>query len=406
MEVAALRPCGRQATPLSTYLLSAHYLLPKGSDGTVTVTTRWVRGVSICSHGARARPRAVSPCGTCHTMKHVHLVDVLGGRLKPAAKEAARLPERQNAAALKRTQSAPCVGAGSSSILSSPTKVRTWERGHHRAPPASAARMVRRQLTASSAAIKCPSPAPQDLIARENWLDYMDELQQKREATERRQQRSMESEVNTLEAQLDALFLMTSDDAFINRRDRDTLLRLVADMRKLDGSLEKSPLADPVVLHSEQSHEPFRSHTSLDVLASRTLTFAHKRERLHTRTSHRMATPPPQPALSTPPEPAPIRPNASTIIDEYRQHQALRERAVHRRMTSQFHLGLVQKLHTEQQQRVAERAEKHKANATLREAKGPPQHTRYRRPSSRGSFARTPTFVLRRLAQDGGPDGV
>ena len=333
-------------------------------------------------------------------MKHVHLVDVLGGRRKPAAKEAASLPESQNAVALKRAQSAPCVATGSSSLLSSPTKVRPWKRGPHRAPPASPALMVRRQLTASNAAIKYPSPGPPVLIARENWLDHMDELQQKREATERRQQRSMESEVNTLEAQLDALFLMTSEYAFINRRDRDTLLRLIADMRKLDGSLEKSPLADPVVLHSELSHEPFRSHKSLDVLASRTLTFAHKRERLQKRISHRMATPPPQPVLSTPPGPAPIRANADT------QKQALRERAVHRRMGSQFHLGLVQKLHAEQQQRAAERAEEDKAKAALREAEGPPQRTRYRRPSSRGSLERTPTFVLRRLAQDGDPDGA
>ena len=105
---------------------------------------------------------------------------------------------------------------------------------------------------------------------------------------ERQLQKRTADEAIMLSAQLDALMVMTSGDAFINKNDQGTLLRLLSGMRALRMPFEKSPLSEPVVVVGEIARfrsKSFRNvaqedtsgsrNPVVDAQVSRTLSFAH-----------------------------------------------------------------------------------------------------------------------------------
>lgn len=193
------------------------------------------------------------------------------------------------------------------------------------------------------------SAASLELIELQNMM-----WQLKNDVRERKLHRRILSEMDTLDAQLDSLYVMRCKDVFINPVDRKTLLGMLSRLRKIGGPLEPSPLTDPVIADGEQ-RELFRirpkrsgegvmdsgsSDARLDAIVARSIKFAHGltgRGQQRPRVVHR---PPPQRRPSQKPG----------DVDPER-----REQEVKRRMGSQYSLGLVQRLQIEQQERAAKR---------------------------------------------------
>lgn len=200
-----------------------------------------------------------------------------------------------------------------------------WRPGHRPTLPLTADQRLRNQLTASVSAIDNPNEYVDNCNEnfRAAWHAQLEKRHLETQAAEKRRQLNREDETDVLDAQLDAVAVMTSGKAFVNAVDRATLLRLLSEMHKIGSPLEASPLANPVINLGERGPSLFAirpkragegvmdsgsSNAEIDRVVSRTITFAHRRaqrlkdqqqerQRQRQRAAHR-APPKPPPGLS------------------------------------------------------------------------------------------------------------
>jgi hypothetical protein len=225
---------------------------------------------------------------------------------------------------------------------------------------------LRHHLLRTAAALESPLPTPMEARAYADWADSLSRRQHKLTLQRKRQHTQQQAEVDTLDAQLDALGVLTCGSIFINPVDRETLLGLIGEMRSLRTPLEPSPLAMPEVkllpppepssgrsspaamLPTSMRRAPGASPPGGDPLLaaqlSRTITFAHRRRQQQEQATR-------SPAARHPP-PGTIVPIPDATADDGGLSPPPRARAVKRGVRTTYMLQHADKVYREQRRRA------------------------------------------------------
>ena len=296
----------------------------------------------------------------------------IGGTLGISMRQPPSLP----GATLRRTKTAPAFMAQKvERPLTPPEETkpplvtqrsrRVWRKGPRPPRPKTAYQLQQEQLSASIAAIDRPITSNSQLTTNTAWLRQLNLRGSKLDATRKRVAHAAQQETATLEAQLDAIFILSSGKFYVNPNDRATLLHLVSSMQSLRLPLQSSPLTAPTLQMAELAWKRRNSRDEtpasgsndpvLDALLSKTVNYAHKHRRRH-------ATP----NLVAPPHgnspawrPAPGMPEKAQL-----DTKAVQRRGLERRLQKEYGLThmhdrlLVQRQQNAKAAEEAEKAEK------------------------------------------------
>lgn len=171
----------------------------------------------------------------------------------------------------------------------SASRRRVWRSGPR--PPAkpTLSTVVLRQLERSSTSLSRPEPLTPMLIRnRARWYGELEARRLKAAQLEESMRNQLNEELNTLEAQLDAVALLSHGSLFINPVDRLALMKLASTLRKNDVPWAPSPLTKPAMRRGEgqglaalRASSDWTTAAALEAKLTATISYAHKWMRKH-----------------------------------------------------------------------------------------------------------------------------